>query len=92
MSLRNVALVAHVDHGKTTLVDGLLRSTGDVLRLGMAVAGGKRQISSQGSVICDEPLMAPVKSKRPRGPFAARRPVAIRRRSKPERMLCDPRL
>ena len=28
MSLRNVALVAHVDHGKTTLVDGMLRATG----------------------------------------------------------------
>src|SRR5205085_1419158 len=27
-SLRNLALVAHVDHGKTTLVDAMLRSTG----------------------------------------------------------------
>jgi len=26
--LRNLAIVAHVDHGKTTLVDGMLRQCG----------------------------------------------------------------
>ena len=28
MNLRNIAIIAHVDHGKTTMVDGLLRQSG----------------------------------------------------------------
>jgi len=37
MTLRNIAIIAHVDHGKTTLVDELLKQSG-AFRAGQAVA------------------------------------------------------
>src|SRR3712207_3724168 len=46
--LRNVAIVAHVDHGKTTLVDALLRQAG---ALGRAKGEGTDNDSTQDRVM-----------------------------------------
>ncbi|MEL6601496.1 MAG: GTP-binding protein, partial [Pseudomonadota bacterium] len=37
MELRNIAIIAHVDHGKTTLVDEMLKQSG-AFRANQAVA------------------------------------------------------
>ena len=43
--VRNIAIIAHVDHGKTTLVDGFLRQAGN-FRPGEVVA--ERRIVGMG--------------------------------------------
>jgi len=50
--IRNIAIIAHVDHGKTTLVDWLFRQTGTYQQMTFGELDGRVSPRGESSAIC----------------------------------------
>ena len=52
MNIRNIAIIAHVDHGKTTLVDAMLKQTKTFRENQKEMQETQKSLKSLGMVIC----------------------------------------
>ncbi|KEG13403.1 putative elongation factor [Trypanosoma grayi] len=66
--LRNIAVIAHVDHGKTTLVDSMLKQSGTLAEARNRVMDSKDQERERGITILakNTAILLPTKSGEPR--------------------------
>jgi GTP-binding protein len=91
MDLRNIAIIAHVDHGKTTLVDELLKQSG-AFRENQAVAERAMDSATTSSASAASPSSPrpPPSSGRARGSTSSTpRPRRFRRRGRAHPVMVD---
>ena len=90
--IRNIAIIAHVDHGKTTLVDQLLRQSGTVpsstSKVGERILDSNDLESERGITILAKNIAVPYKGREDQHHRHAR-PRRLRRRGRARAAMAD---